>query len=296
MKLGILMDKTLEISWLRRIFLDVDFHEWSPHIATTSIQLYKTQGIIPVIVRIDKNCLKFVKLTLQFNKLKIPFEIIHLSDEYGSDDLSWYELEYLTTIYRNYIYPRKINEFPQKVLHKIFIFPLGPLIFNNDVDISGNPVTLPIEKRRLQWSFAGRKAVTIREYTIDKFRKFQPYDLYFYEHFMDGGKKPVHEYVDTLQNSKCIPILSGSNLETFRIYEALEFGAIPVYLRYNDGQHSDELYFNFLRKLLPELKDTTTPDSILELSENEMEHYRQSLIKSWQKTKKNPFIPLLEIL
>lgn len=291
MRLGICMDELLEISWLQRIFSDTEFHVWSPHVAKKSIELYKKTGTIPIIVRIDKNCLKFVKLTIQFQKLDIPFEIIHLSDEYGADDLSWYDLPNLTRIYRNYIYPRSPDEFPVKVRDKIIIFPLGPLVFNTGTDI------LPsISSRPLMWSFAGRKTVTTRELTIDTFRKFQPYDLHLYEHFMDGGKKTQQEYINTLIKSKCIPILGGSNLETFRLWEALEFGAIPIYLRYDDGIHKDTEYFNFLRKLLPDLKDTATPNSIFELSGDEMEQYRQSLMKSWQNAKKAPFVPLLEIL
>jgi len=297
MRFGICMDYPLEISWLQRIFPDTEFQAWSPQVARRSIELYNKNGTTPIIIRIDKNCLKFVKLTIQFQKLNIPFEIIHLSDEYGADDLSWYELPNLTRIYRNYIYPRSPNEFPAKVRDKIYVFPLGPLVFNTGTDTgTGTDALPPISSRPLMWSFAGRKAVTTREFTIDAFRKFQPHELHLYEHFMDGGKKTQQEYIDTLIKSKCIPILSGSNLETFRLWEALEFGAIPIYLRYDDGAHKDTEYFNFLRKLLPDLKDTTTPDSIFELSTDEMEQYRQSLMKSWQTAKKAPFVPLLEIL
>ena len=34
-----------------------------------------------------------------------------------------------------------------------------------------------------------------------------------------------------MSNSKFCPILRGNNIETFRLYEALEVGTIPIYVR-----------------------------------------------------------------
>ena len=76
------------------------------------------------------------------------------------------------------------------------------------------------------------------------------------------------------------------------MWEALEFGAIPVYLRCRNQYVDDTMYFDFLRKLLPELKDTSTPEDVLNMPPEKMEAYRQSLMKSWQNTKKNPFVSL----
>ena len=288
MRLGFYIDESLEISWIKRIFPDVEFQKWSPSAINMSIRLYKEKNMTPIIIRLDNTCIKFVKTTIMYTKTSTPFEVIHLSDEYGTDDLSWYNLKILTKIYRNYIYPRKISEFPPESINKIYLFPLGPLIFNDIYD-----VTQPIHTRTFLWSFSGRLAVTYRNYQITSYLDFGPHKLFFYNNFMDEKRKSKDEYIEELLTSKCVAILPGSNLETYRLYEALEFGAIPIYLRFTKD---DTLYFEFLKKILPELKDIKNPKDIFKLSDDELELYRQKLLMSWTNVKKNPFVALSEFL
>lgn len=286
MRAGILLNtaKCLEICWITKIFPDIEFHDWKQINPQSFIKLCRENNVYPIIVRGDYSSIEFAKITQFFCKNKITFETIHLSDEYGSDDLSWYRLEYCSKIYRNYIFPRSIAEFPTK--EKVSIMPLGPLIYNSTE--SSGPA---LKDRKYAWSFAGRTNTTYRPWMFDDLKKYEPYDLYLFGDFMDSSKKSGEEYAKMLKESKIIPILPGANLETFRLYEALEFGAIPLYTRVE----GDELYFTFLRKLFPDILNIQTPAELFELHPDKLEEYRNKLFKSWENVKRSPFISLVDL-
>jgi hypothetical protein len=83
-----------------------------------------------------------------------------------------------------------------------------------------------------------------------------------------------------LENSKFCPILRGNNVETFRLYECLEAGTIPLYIR-NDG---DELFWDFISRLG---LICITWDNIISIIRDFLENpstetYRQTLLTNWK--------------
>jgi hypothetical protein len=302
-RIGILLcGENLELSWIKKIFPDVAFMKMRPEIFAESVRRYRSLGDaaaaeagVPVIVLSSEPTVEFAKLTTMYARSGIPFDIIHLSDEYGtdgSDDLTWYAHQSCRRIYRNYIYPRTLEQFPVKSRQKIFVFPLGPLVFRDRDWQWQQGGTVPLlESRELTWSFAGRVKHTLREDEIRPYQAFGPNELFFFPYFLDNEAKSRNDYIESLLKSKCIPILRGSNLETFRLYEAVEFGAVPIYLRV-DG---DGAYFRFLRTLFPAIKDIRDPGEIFRMSVEELQEYADSLMKSWEKVKKAPFVPLLDL-
>jgi hypothetical protein len=282
---GVILPDCLEIFWIKKIFSDVNFVKMTSTIPAYCLRLYRESGSTPLIVYSEVSMLIFAKLTTFLTKHTVPFEVVHISDEYGLDNLSWYNLEYCTRIYRNYLAPRSLDEFPMK--EKVWIFPLGPIV-TCFPDIE----TPPIRGRHYIWSFAGRTNATQRLSIVEKLKQYEPNDLYLFENFQDSNMKSPKDYMESLVTSKFIPILPGSNLETFRLYEALEFGAIPLYIR----QNGDDLYFAFLRKLFPDILDISEPSSLFSQTDAELEIYKGKLCESWRQVKKHPFIPLMEIM
>ena len=299
-RIGILLcNDNLELSWIKKIFPDVAFMKMCQEIFAESMRRYRRLGDaaaaagVPVIVLSSEPNVEFAKLTTIYARNGILFDIIHLSDEYGTDgmdDLTWYAHENCRRIYRNYIYPRTLEQFPVKSREKVFVFPLGPLVFR-DRDLQQGATVPTLESRELAWSFAGRVKYTHREDEIRPYQAFGPNELFFFPYFLDKGAKSRNNYIESLLKSQCIPILRGSNLETFRLYEAVEFGAVPIYLR-ADG---DGLYFRFLRALFQTIKDICDPGEILKIPASELQEYADSLMKSWEEVKKAPFIPLLNL-
>jgi hypothetical protein len=84
-----------------------------------------------------------------------------------------------------------------------------------------------------------------------------------------------------------VPCPKGQNVETFRFWEALEHGAIPIYIR-NDG---DEQYFKYISCNLPVLSLPSwnhAADFIQSLLQNKptLVQYRTTMLEKWARWKK----------
>jgi hypothetical protein len=76
------------------------------------------------------------------------------------------------------------------------------------------------------------------------------------------------------------------NPETFRFYEALELGAIPLYVR----QEGDELYFKKLTETIPVLSfgswvEASGAVQYFLQNPDVMDKYRANLLTGWANTK-----------
>lgn len=284
-----------ELDWIRILFPDFSFLKWNEQIPYEVLKISKTSAKIKIIFiyHVDFQLI-FAKLSQFFEKRGIFYEVIHCGDEYGTDDLSWYGLSHCLKIYRHYIYPRESSEWPSEHLSKIFIIPLGSLHFDKENNIETNT------DRKYLWSFAGRNNVEIRNILLDFFHKYNPYYEHLIPDFLHSTKKNSDEYKKILKNTKIVPIFPGTNLETFRFYEAIEFGCVPLYFRFeNDG-----VYFAFLKKIFPMLLDISVNKvdevmSELSLNQEFLELYATQLNNKWNHYKKNPkdvFVSLKDIL
>jgi hypothetical protein len=97
---------------------------------------------------------------------------------------------------------------------------------------------------------------------------------------------PPAEYSRLLLQSRFVPVPRGNNCETFRLYEALEHGCIPLYVR----TEGDTSYWQWLRRhlTLVELPDWTSAARLvrhLETAPDAAEAYRRGLMAEWAKWK-----------
>jgi hypothetical protein len=122
-------------------------------------------------------------------------------------------------------YPRK--DIPAEVAEKVFCFPLGYARHaESRIDVPWVE-TPSIPFREQIWSFYGTGWMN-REEEMKPLRTLTPYSCKFYKDWLGPDQlKPV-EYVAQLLNSIFVPCPAGQNPETFRFYEALEHGAIPL--------------------------------------------------------------------
>jgi hypothetical protein len=63
---------------------------------------------------------------------------------------------------------------------------------------------------------------------------YEPYNCSLQPQWKDPSRTNMTDYLALLENSKFCPILKGNNMETFRLYEALEAGALPVAVESNE--------------------------------------------------------------
>jgi GR25 family glycosyltransferase involved in LPS biosynthesis len=154
----------------------------------------------------------------------IPFKVLHLSDEFTSDCVDFYRLPQCKGVVRNY-YRSDVEE-----LEKVVTIPLG-----YHYKASKEQAERPMAERELVWSFHGTnwfgrgKMLT----GLDDVTPHRCLLLPDWNHPSQLGEK---EYLDMMTNSRYVPILPGNHAETFRLYEALEAGAIPVW--YSDTRFS----------------------------------------------------------
>jgi GR25 family glycosyltransferase involved in LPS biosynthesis len=202
-----------------------------------------------------------------------PFKIIHLSDEFASDPIEMYEWPEVTGVLRFYTRP----DCP--VDPKILTVPLGyhrQFPGNRDVPHMSTP-ELPF--REFTWSFAGTNWKG-RSQDMQILDAIQPRHVTWYSDWNDAGQMKSDEYISLLLNSIFVPCPKGQNIETYRFYEALDAGCIPLcidippslegklpLLNLESWNHAAALMQHFMQ------------------NKEQLEQYRIAVLVSWTKLK-----------
>jgi hypothetical protein len=109
-----------------------------------------------------------------------------------------------------------------------------------------------------------------------------PNYLKLFPQWKDANELKEEEYISLLLNSKCIPCPRGNNVETFRFYEALECGCIPIAL------DCPEVLNNGGMELL-NLQSWSQAAGLMQhfqANPEQMEQYRRAVLLSWANFKK----------
>jgi alpha(1,3/1,4) fucosyltransferase len=251
----------LEYKWLRQLFGSE--LENIPVLPLDHEPLKTT----PVFLCMKPYWETYIHIFQKYDAMEIPFMAIHLSDEYGSDPIFWYSFKSCQKVFR--MYPRKELPCPEKVV----LLPLGPNRFTTQ--------TQEIQERKKLWSFLGTKWQD-REKCIAPFLQIQPHQCRFFDTWMDAAQLSSEEYSQVCLNSMFMLCPRGQNVETFRFWESLEHGAIPVYVR----EKGDEAYYEMLSTRLPMLSFDSWERAltfIISLLQNppSLIQYRKTLLEKW---------------
>jgi len=153
------------------------------------------------------------------------YSVFHVGDEFlgkvqGCNGRQLYAAAH--TVFRNYHDPS---------LQNVQTLPLGPMTFS----------LLPYEQDRVySWSFAGDVAKACRKQIIEIFSDIVPNKVQMIHAWKGPGSLQSEEYVDVMRKSYFVLCPPGNfNQETFRLYEALDAGAIPVVLKSTREQNYD---------------------------------------------------------
>jgi len=185
---------------------------------------------------VDKTALELAR----WSSAGAKFYVLHLSDEYSADRIDFYGLPGCLGVVRNYI-RADLGAFGNKVL----VIPLGP-----HWSIPGGVPHTHTPKppfRELAWSFIGTGWKGRRE----KLRALMGIGEEHRCVFMDEWNSPKmlgrEETLAVLLNSWMVPCPGGQNPETFRVYEALEAGAVPIVVK----EEGNDAWLAFLGKYIP---------------------------------------------
>lgn len=168
----------------------------------------------------------------EYVNANMPFAIIHVSDEYLDDTYSLYNHSLCKFVFRQYTHPMLLR-------HEKLAGTLA-LGYKNDFwtgYIGPTPDLITYADRPYKWSFSGYTLKQDRELILSLFTQFQPHFIYRSGLFNSPDNMPTAEYRDTLIKSLFVLCPIGNNsLDTYRLYEALEAGSIPVTVRANFNQ------------------------------------------------------------
>lgn len=201
-----------------------------------------------------------------FQENQKPFRVLHMSDEVGMDSISFYSWSMCTTVIRNYLRP----DLPS--LPHVHVIPLG-------YHYRSSHSTRSYDERTLQWSFHGTNWFE-RDKQLEPLLEWGPHDCRLQPDWNHETATPKTEYITSLENSKFCPILKGNNVETFRLYEALEAGTLPI------TTITDTTYLAWIEENmgLSTLYNWTNPVEVLRAGLSES--VRQSMMERWISWKK----------
>jgi len=263
-----------EGKWLQDLFQKQDFTIESVSISDT---LEDCEQIVVVLIKpLWDEQIEWLTTLVSFGR---KFKVIHLADEHGNDPIAFYSWPEVTGIIRTY--PRA--DLPQDP--KILTIPLGyhwQYRGNRDVPHLSTP-ELPF--RENTWSFAGTDWMG-RSKDMATLDSIQPRFLKWFADWNDPGQLKEDEYVSLLLNSKFVPCPGGQNAETYRFYEALDCGCIPIFL----SSEKTDTWLKIFNNDIPFLKIETWDQAaglMLHFSNDkeQMEQYRRTLLMTWSKYK-----------
>jgi GR25 family glycosyltransferase involved in LPS biosynthesis len=265
-------DATLEEGWLKSLWPTIHYRPF-PSIDSLPSNAW---------LLVARPALEFwQQVCKELSAANKPFNILHLSDEGCTDPIEFYNYPACKKVIRNYA-RANLDE-------KVLVLPLGWAV----PPPSSTPP--PVRDRPNVWGFHGSSWAD-RETLLKPLMSVTPHTCRFITGFQSKDKTNTYEYQQMLLKSQCVPVPRGNHAETFRLYEALEHGAIPFYVRLEGGLDRD--HWNWLRGHLHllEISSWDKLPAILELfrkNPEKAEVYRAGLLVEWAawKTECKTYFP-----
>lgn len=215
------------------------------------------------------------------------FRILHLSDEHVApehqDPLVAYTLKGCHSVLRNYIRA----DIPEPAQDKVSVIPLGyrwsPRIAD-DMRVAEHTPQVPF--REHHWSFFGTNWNGRAEALAPLLECKLHGNYKLLENWNDPSGLTREEYLGAMLDSVFVPCPDGNNPETFRFYEALQAGCIPLVVK----TKRNEAWFNWVSKHLPLITNTSWQECIrimvsLLTKPETLEIYRGQVLKAWAEWK-----------
>ena len=204
------------------------------------------------------------------------FYVLHMSDEYGIDPIGFYKLA--QGVIRCY-YRKDVAE-----SGTVAVIPLG---FHWSVANCEPIIHTPRPPfRDFLWSFVGTEWAGRKEKLAPLEAVPGDHKLVFMDKWNSASMLGREESLSILLNSWFVPCPAGNNSETFRIYEALEAGAVPIVVQ----EPGMEDYFTFIGRYLPLMLATSWQHAAqlvytLKSQPEIYEKYRLQLLEAWENCK-----------
>jgi len=231
----------------------------------------------PIIVFQTPHQAATLEVITRWASAGLGFYVLHISDEHGKDPVYFYDWPQCLGVVRNYVR----SDVKENV--KVVVIPLG---YHWSGPEAARDALGPAA-RKLVWSFAGTEWHN-RKDNLKLLEEVEPNILSLQNSWRSSTMLSKDDTLELLTMSKFVPCPRGGNNETFRFYEALEAGAVPILVK----EEGCTLYYSFLTKWLPilvvgEWKDV--PKFMREFMKNSDAYakYSEQLLKAWKKMKED---------
>jgi Exostosin family len=203
-----------EIDWLR----DLLGAELAGRIERTSFETVGASEDCTIITSFNLPYRALLKRLAQAGR---HFAVLLLSDEMLSDATEYIDDERCAFVARNYLHPRTFSH-PKSV-----VFGLG---YKKEFHVDPASI-LPASRRPCVWNFMGSIHNDNRRQALAAFASLAPNFVHKTSHFNSPDYLDVHAYQSAIESSQFTLCPQGHvNIDSFRFYEALEAGSIPVVL------------------------------------------------------------------
>jgi hypothetical protein len=208
---------------------------------------------------------------LQCKRLGCNVILIHLADEAYIDITEIYDCCRL--VFRNYWSPL------YKKMRDVYFFPLGD---NSAAQYQGISFDRMASEREYLWNFLGDATKADRKEAVEIFSKLEPHRLHLVSDFFDPNKLSAEEYRDILSRSKFTICPDGNlNLDTFRFWESIEFGSIPLIVNRGSFRYFELLIkshlpfpaFNSWLDAKAFVEEINTNNERLDMLQQQMQHW-----------------------
>lgn len=219
--------KLWEADWIDELFRMA--YLWPVvHVATaSSMECYSPRMVIVM----SQTSRHWPKLSAAVKNGNCSFGLISLSDEGLEDKPDSYQHPNLRFVFRNYHHP---GLHMANLATEVKTFGLGYKTGFWKNFTGKAPRLRTTAERYYVWSFAGTQHHAERHQVLAMFHNLQPSKVVKTSRFGANDGLDVSAYRDLLLDSIFVLCPFGQvNLDTFRLYEALEAGAIPVTLSTN---------------------------------------------------------------
>jgi len=260
-----------EPDWINYLFSngeELDFYEDIPYVIEDAI----------VVVSVNDLCINYIE---KYESLKMPYWLVVLSDEYIQYPTFGSQYQYCRHIFRTHYHP---------MIPKTFtIFGLGYKrgFWNNYNGLAIDKVT----NRPYLWSFIGSPNQNPdRNLALTTFKDIGPNYIYYTPNFNSKDALPIEKYRDIMLQSKFILCPKGNvNLDTFRLYETLEAGAIPIVLSYSEVQPYKPSYWHCMFHKSPPFIHCESWEKcksmVQSMNEEQIEEMRVQCCQFWNEYK-----------
>jgi hypothetical protein len=264
-------EKDWEYSWIQEIFSLFEYK---------IVNITDTTTLIKNAIIIFNHDINYIEYFRAYELNKIPFTAIHLSDEWSSDNMEFYNYTMCKNVFRNYYHPRYI-------LPKVYFYPVGYKLDFWKNYTGPEPSTITSSERNYKWSFAGTssKHRQHRDKKLALFESIQPNKLIWeYSDIWPQTQTGLNteEYRQLMLDSKCIICVEGNcSVDSCRMCEALECGCIPVVV----WSEYWEKFYNMLPPFIIGNSWQENAITLMKITDDELEQKRIDCIQFWNEYK-----------